>query len=174
MMRTRPQISFSPTPVDKTVDNTMEAVGQLLLVGLWSLTLYAYAKLPNTIPTHFNGAGLADGFGDKATLFLLPTLATLFYAGTTAINKVINKSPHLLNYPVAITPGNAAAQYANAARMVRALKMLFVAVFTLLVFRNYAVASGQASGLGTWFLPSVLATVFVPMSYFVFKAFRMK
>ena len=152
----------------------MEAAGRLLLAGLWGLALFAYAKLPSTIPTHFNGAGLADGFGPKATLLLLPMLATLLYVVITAVSKVLNKSPHLLNYPVTITPGNAAAQYANAAHLVGALKIVLVAVFILLVFRNYAVASGQASGLGTWFLPLVLAMIFVPMSYFVVKAFRLK
>ena len=33
---------------------------------------YIYPSLPNIIPTHFNGSGEADAWGDKSTIYLLP------------------------------------------------------------------------------------------------------
>ena len=35
---------------------------------------YLYPSLPNTIPTHFNLEGKADGWGSKDSIFLLPSI----------------------------------------------------------------------------------------------------
>jgi len=35
---------------------------------------YLYPSLPQTIPTHFNASGEADAWGDKSTIYLLPTI----------------------------------------------------------------------------------------------------
>jgi uncharacterized membrane protein len=48
----------------------------LLLLANWILAIVAYPSLPATIPSHFNARGEVDGYSSRATLFLLPAVAT--------------------------------------------------------------------------------------------------
>jgi uncharacterized membrane protein len=161
-MEERPKIKLELT----TADKTFEIIGWLLVISVWGLTITNYANLPETIPTHYNGAGQADGFGGKATILTLPLIATVLFVGLT----ILNKFPHIFNYPTNITQDNALRQYAT--RMIRYLKLIIVVIFGLIEFKTIQNANGQADGLGIWFLPMTLGLIFIPLIYFVVKLFK--
>ena len=53
-------------------------VGKNMIMGKSMILIMApkiiqYADLPSEIPTHFDAAGQADGFGGKGTLLVLPS-----------------------------------------------------------------------------------------------------
>lgn len=158
-MNKRPKIELELSPSDKI----LEIIGWILVLGIWMLTLANYFKLPETIPIHFNGAGEADGFGNKATILALPIISTLLFIGLT----ILNKYPHVFNYPKEITEENALALYSNATRMLRYLKVIIVLIFGAIVFMTIQNVNGKADGLGTWFLPLTMAMIFIPMMYFL-------
>ena len=158
----RPKITLIPTNADKLV----ELLGWIMLLAIWALTISQYSTLPDTIPTHFNGAGQADGFGSKATILSSPVIASLLFIGLT----VLNRYPHSFNYPTAITQDNALQLYTLATRMLRYLKLVLVLVFGGIEFMTIKHASGKAAGLGAWFLPLTLVLVFLPLIYFVVKS----
>ncbi len=158
----RPKITLIPTNADKLV----ELLGWIMLLAIWALTISQYSTLPDTIPTHFNGAGQADGFGSKATILSSPVIASLLFIGLT----VLNRYPHSFNYPTAITQDNALRLYTLATRMLRYLKLVLVLVFGGIEFMTIKHASGKAAGLGAWFLPLTLVLVFLPLIYFVVKS----
>jgi uncharacterized membrane protein len=142
----------------------------LLLVLLWVMVVIGYNNLPESIPIHFNGSGDPDGYGDKNTLFLLPAIGTFLYFMLT----MLNGKPHIFNYPVVISPENAEKQYRIAVRMMRAMKLSVLLVFCAIEYSSYRVAMGNQDGLGAWFIIFVFAVIFVPMIYFILKAFRDK
>ena len=158
----RPKITPIPTSTDKLV----EALGWLILLALWGWTITHYSSLPETIPTHFNAAGEADGFGSKVSIFALPVIATLLFIGLT----VLNRYPQSFNYPTTITQDNAFRQYTLATRMLRYLKLVLVIVFGGIEFMTIQNATGKAAGLGAWFLPLTLVLVFFPLIYFLIKS----
>jgi uncharacterized membrane protein len=164
-MEERPKIKLELT----TADKTFEIIGWLLVISVWGLTITNYANLPETIPTHYNGAGQADRFGGKATILTLPLIATVLFVGLTIL---LNKFPHIFNYPTNITQDNALRQYAT--RMIRYLKLIIVVIFGLIEFKTIQIANGQADGLGIWFLPMTLGLIFIPLIYFVVKLFKAK
>jgi transcription elongation factor Elf1 len=49
-----------------------------LYLILWGNAFYLYAKLPDTVPTHFDIAGKPDAWGAKSSFFFLPLSATIF------------------------------------------------------------------------------------------------
>lgn len=49
----------------------------LFLLASWIYTIISYSNLPETIAVHFNGAGKADGYGSKNTIWLAPIIFTL-------------------------------------------------------------------------------------------------
>jgi uncharacterized membrane protein len=158
----RPKIKLIPTTADKLVD----LLGWLILLALWTLTITNYSSLPDTIPTHFNATGEADGFGSKVSLIALPVIATLLFIGLT----VLNRYPQSFNYPTTITKDNALQQYTLATKMLRYLKLVLVLVFGGIEIITIQNATGKAAGLGTWFLPLTLVLVFLPLIYFLIKS----
>jgi uncharacterized membrane protein len=158
----RPKLKIQLSPTDKV----FELLGWGVLLALWIWTGTSYSSLPDSIPTHFNAAGEADGFGRKASIVGLPVIATLLYIGLTFLNRV----PHIFNFPTPVTQDNALRQYTNATRMIRYLKLILVLVFAGISFQTIQQANGTGEGLGLWFLPLTLVLVFMPLLYFVIKS----
>lgn len=163
---TRPRIKIELTVTDKAV----EIIGWFALLAIWVLAISNYSNLPDTIPTHYNGMGNADGFGNKTNILILPLIANILFVGIT----IINKFPHIFNYPTQITVENALRQYTNATRMLRFMKLILVILFGLITFKTIKGANGQSFGLGVWFLPLTLGLIFIPLTYFIIKSFRTK
>ncbi len=162
----RPKLKIQLSPMDQV----FELLGWGVLLALWVWTGTSYSNLPDTIPTHFNAAGEADGFGRKASIVGLPVIATLLYIGLTLLNRV----PHIFNFPTPVMQENALIQYTNATRMIRCLKLILVVVFGGISFQTIQQANGTGEGLGLWFLPLTLALIFMPLLYFVIKSFQTK
>lgn len=127
-MEERPKLKIELT----TADKILELVGWLSIIAVWVLTSMHYNNLPDIIPTHYNALGQADGMGGKATILILPILATILFIGMT----VLNKFPNVFNYPTNISNQNALRQYTNATRMIRYLKLVLVVIFGLIVFKT--------------------------------------
>ncbi|SEA78978.1 DUF1648 domain-containing protein [Psychroflexus halocasei] len=157
----RPKLKVKMTNSDKG----LEILGWILLAVIWVLTISKYSQLPETIPIHYNGLGEADGFGNKWNILTLPIVASILYVGMT----ILNKYPHVFNYPNNITEQNAMKKYKIATRLVRVLKLVVVIIFGLIVFRTLQNINGSADGLGIWFLPLTMALIFIPMAYFLIK-----
>jgi uncharacterized membrane protein len=54
------------------------AIVLFIYLILWCNAFYLYAKLPDTIPTHFDIAGKPDAWGAKSSFLFLPLSATIF------------------------------------------------------------------------------------------------
>lgn len=161
-MKERPKLELKLSKTDQMI----EIIGWVLVISVWVMTLVNYQSLPEVIPTHYNGSGVADGFGDKWMILTLPLVSTILFIGLS----VLNKFPHVFNYPTPITPENAFTQYKNATRLIRILKVIVVIIFGHIAFQTIRHANGQTEGLGTWFLPFVLGLIFIPLAYFAIKS----
>jgi uncharacterized membrane protein len=163
-MEGRPKVKLDLTNTDKVIEFT----GLTLLIGIWILAILSFSDLPESIPTHFNGAGEADGFGERTNIFVLPIIGTITFIGLT----LLNKNPHIFNYPKTITNENALNQYSNATRMIRVLKLIIVFVFGLILVRTLQNTNGNADGIGTWFLPLTIGLFIIPTLYFLIKSMK--
>ncbi len=161
---TRPKIKLPITSVDRGV----EIVGVLLIIAVWFYTASCYRQLPETVPIHFNGAGEADRFGNKKHLFELPLIATIIYAALS----VLNKYPHLFNYPTRITQENAKRQYQLATRLLRYLKLLIVLIFGGIVWLVFQSTGNNNHTMHTWFLPIVIALIALPLLAYMIASVR--
>jgi len=160
----RPKITIPLIMVDKIV----EAVNAIALISFWTMLLMYYPKLPDVIPIHYNAAGEVDHFGNKASLFVLPIIATVISVGFRYLSKI----PHTFNYVVEIDTANAANQYTIATRMMRYLKLSVTCVFFLIFYKTVQIVDGNADALGSYFLILTLAMVFLPIFYFLIQSVR--
>lgn len=157
-------------PVFTSGDRMIELLSVVVLGMIWVLVIFYFAKLPDTVPVHFDAQGQPDAYGSKTTIVVLPVIAVMLFAGMT----ILNRYPHIFNYPVKITPENARRQYSIATRLVRILKLVVMFVFLIVGYLTIRTALGHASGLGVWFIPVFLVLINVPLGYYIILALRKK
>jgi uncharacterized membrane protein len=156
MMKTeRPIVKLKPSALDKALDLTSLAI----ILFIWIYTGIQFAKLPQTIPTHFDFNGNIDDYGNKATLFLLPSIITLVYVGMS----ILNRYPHKFNYMQKITAENAEQQYSTATRLMRIIKLIISILALVIMLDIVRSSTAQKSTMQGWFIPVILASIFLPV-----------
>ena len=160
----RPVIKPEMGPIDWLIE-TFALAGLGFFLGF---VIYHFPKLPEIIPTHFDGSGHADEFGNKNTFLVLPGITVFIYVLLTLINQV----PHIFHYPGKITPSNALRQYTLATRMIRILKTILIWTFFYVCNRTILVINNPASGLGIWFIPVFIACLFIPIIIYFILALK--
>ena len=142
------------------------AIGGLLL-SIGMLILF-WSQLPASVPTHFGVSGDVDGWGDKRTLLIFPSVSLILYVMLT----IVNWYPHKFNYPWPITAQNARDQYQLARSLLAWLKVETIMLFAFLEWTTIRTALGQVNGLGVIFLPFVLVIIFGTVGIYFYNAYR--
>lgn len=164
--------------LQKILPLRLELITFLLVVFIIGYTAVNYSRLPETIPTHFNFQGTADGWGGKGSIFIYAGMGIFVYLLMTGISlafSVIRDPRVLINLPASvkerITPAKAEELRIFMIRSLYALKLTILAMNTFLVFGNIQMATGNWTGLGYWpmlFIPIILAIAFL----MVFRSMR--
>lgn len=156
MYNERPKIQVSYESVDYVLELSCIAI----IIMIWAYVFSEYSTLPDTIPTHFNAAGIADDFGSKSTLFMMPVIATVLYG----LLFVLNLYPHLHNYSVNITKENAYKNYQLSTRFLRIVNVLLCILFGYISFSMVNSAITPEQGIGSYVLPVIISvSVLVPV-----------
>lgn len=156
----RPVIQLEKSVFDKIL-SIISWTGSLLSL-VWIVK--NYSQWPDTVPVHFNAAGVADSYGHKATLLMLPVI--MF--GITTLLQWISNKPHLYNYPTEITADNALKEYSLATKMILILNAILVACLTSVILITHGPNGVDPNGPGMWFLPTLLIGVFgTIIGYFI-------
>jgi uncharacterized membrane protein len=129
------------------------AIGALMMLLAYAVRVWP--DLPATVPIHFGSSGAPDGWGKRATLLILPMVATVHFLVLTALERV----PHLYNYPLEVTAKNAPVVYALSRRLTLSLKLIIVVAFGFIFHTSVQVALGEATALPGWFLPALLGSM---------------
>lgn len=87
-------------------------------------------------------------------------------------NDHIEQVSHIYNYPSNITATNALRRYTYTTKIIRHLKCAIVLIFSIITLFTYLTAMGRSNGLGYWFLPFMLALIFLPTVYYVVNSFK--
>jgi uncharacterized membrane protein len=144
----------------------IEVVAVLGLVAHALLLLHYWAVLPEVIPTHFNFAGEADGWGNRNSLFFLLAVNIGLYLMIT----IFNFFPHIFNYVVEITAKNAREQYYNARLMMNFMKAEIAWLFAYIEWGTVQSALGNAAGLDQRIIVGFLIAIAISMLYFIWKS----
>lgn len=160
----QPLIKIEWTPVDWI----LEFFAILGFLTFFGTAIYYFPKLPETIPTHFNGLGQPDGYSSKSSFWIMPGISVFLYILLT----LVNRFPHKFNYLVKITPQNALKQYTMGTRMIRLMKAILVWLFLYINFTIIQSADPQSKGLGLWFLPVFLGCIFIPLIIYFILSYK--
>jgi uncharacterized membrane protein len=149
-------------------DILLEMLAVSLLLICWILSIYGYYTLPDSIPVHFDMTGKVTRFGSKFNIFFMPLIATILLIGVS----ILNKYPHIFNYPSPITPQNAEKQYRTASRLIRWLKFIMVALFLFIDIVIIQAVQYNTNIIPSWLFFFLLLFSFVPIAIYLISARR--
>ncbi len=149
-------------------DVLLEMLAISLLLICWVLAIYGFYILPESIPVHFDMSGKVTRYGSKFNIFLMPLIATVLFIGMS----ILNKYPHVFNYPYPITPENAEKQYRTASRLIRWLKFLTVTLFLFIDIVIIQAARYSTNIIPSWLFFFVLLLSFAPIAIYLLSARR--
>ena len=120
----------------KAVYLIMNIIGALALLGSTLFVIIMWSQIPDQIPTHYNFAGEADGYGGKGSLIFMMVLAWIMFILIT----VLMRFPNTWNMPVKATAENKARLYSITRAMLEVIKMLASLLFAVMLI-NAAIAT---------------------------------
>ena len=159
----RPVISLGLSPVLLAVE-LLAAIAILLAV---LLIVQFWAVLPDRIPIHFGDRGLADAWGDKVTIWVVPAVAAIIFVVLTAVSRY----PHTFNYPVPITSENARRQYLLGRGLLVWLKAEICWLSAFVVRQQILVALGNAQRFSIELLLWLAVLIFSTVGVYLLKAY---
>lgn len=157
-------------PPLNSVDVIIEALAAICLTYMVTQLIVDYPELNQKVPTHFSANGLPDDWGSRSSLLIFPIVAIVLYAGMT----VLNRFPHVFNYPVTITDQNAEKQYKYAKTMLSTLKFTTIGLFLFIQLQTLNVAKEMQVGLDTNILIVLIVVLFIPIVVYFIIAFKNK
>lgn len=145
-------------------------VGVTLFTASVIYIILKWGSLPSEVPAHFDGAGVVDRYGSKVELLILP-LVGLF---TWIVLEVLERKPHIHNYPARLNESNVEAFYRSSRKLLNIVKNTCLIIFAFISIQTVRIGQGEITSLGAWFLPIILVMIFVPVGLGIVQQMRIK
>lgn len=166
-IKNRPKITIEKTEFDRLLD----WINIILLIVYLTYVYMHYQHLPEIIPTHFGPDGVADNFGTKNSIWILPIIALVMTIGM----RILYNYPHQFNYVVKITEENAPRQYQFGIWVLRITTLFVLLLFFYISYATIRTAlHNDENALGGWFLPIVLIVSIIFPLYILIKMSSLK
>jgi uncharacterized membrane protein len=127
----------------------------LVVVALLAFSASVYADLPARIPTHFDAAGIPDGFGARSNWWILPTISVASATLLIGVALLLPRRPDLLNLPskreiLALPRAAQIAVVRQAQPGLLMLGLMTAGVFLFLQYATWEATQGRsATGMGS-------------------------
>ena len=143
-------------------DRILELVAAAMAVLLLILTGVLYSQAPETVPTHFNLSGDADGWGGKGFYWILAAimLVSMIICASAAYNRKLVNLPIRLKEPVFYR------QIGLISRMCRIMTITFGFIWLAVLLAMSASFIGMSESVAVALIPlSVVLMLGVVMFY---------
>lgn len=158
----RPRIPILPTLADILLETAC--------IGLFGASLVYlainYGALPEEIPMKFTMDGEPISLGSKMNIWFLPGVAAIIFIGLT----VLNRHPHIFNYPVELSRINVIRQYRLATKLLRWIKIETVLLLSLVAIETINVSNGSNPAARPWLILLVIGAILCSVCVYLFKA----
>lgn len=136
----------------------LEGLTAILVLSTWIFLMLNWSSIPNTVPGHYNAAGIVDRWGNKNEILIIPIASIVLYLLVT----IASFFPGLWNVPVKITEGSRKFVYENLKTLLLAMKMEISAIFLYILYCDI-----KTQAVGMWFLPIILIMIFGTIIYYI-------
>lgn len=162
----RPKLFLPKTTTEKLAD----AFGIALIIYSIGFIFFHWSTLPLEVPTHFNAKGVADGWGSKYQLLILPIIAFSLFV----MLEIVERKPHLHNYPARLNEQNVQQFYRTSRQMLNYMKNICMLLFTYISIRSINLALGKVEGLGIIPFFSIIFLLFLVLIIGLFRMIKIK
>ena len=130
-------------------DRILELVAAAMAVVMLVLTGVLYSKAPDTVPTHFNFAGDADGWEGKVFYWILAgiMLVGMAICASAAYNR------KLVNLPIRLKPEVFYRQIGLISRMCRIMTIALSCIWLAVLLAMSASFIGLSEGVAVALIP---------------------
>jgi len=149
----------------KSLREFLAAAGLIVMVGVVAMH---YGALPQVIPTHFDGAGVADGWGSKSMVWFVVGIGCFTYV----MMMLASFFPSLISMPV--SRERMVAAQPIAIEMIGWVKVEATWIFAWISWMTVSVALGRSTGLGVWFLPVTTVAIFGTLGFYLWRILKVK
>lgn len=157
--------------IPKTLSERMwNVVGATLFIASIIYIFLKWGSLPSEVPAHFDGAGVVNRYGSKFEMLILPIIG-LF---TWVLLEVLERKPHIHNYPARLNASNAEAFYKSSRKLLNMVKNTCLILFAIISIQTVRIGLGEITSLGVWFLPMLLVVMFLPIGLVIIQQMRIK
>ncbi|QGG47705.1 DUF1648 domain-containing protein [Heliorestis convoluta] len=154
----RPKITLKK--IKKSVfERFLSIISILLFIGSVVFLIVMWSKLPVQVPAHFGITGEITRHGSKWELVILLIVG----AGLYLLMHVLEKYPHLHNYPIEITESNAEEAYRISRSLTVYIKNIILLLFALVMINSMIIALGWGEGIGFVLIPLVFLGTGLPI-----------
>ncbi|MGN9863459.1 DUF1648 domain-containing protein [Bacillus swezeyi] len=137
-------------------ESVWDVFGYLFYIGSIIFVIAVWGTLPDKVPAHYNAFGVADRWGSKWELLILPGVGLFIIL----FMQFLERHPEIHNYPKRLNETNAAQFYLHSRKLINRLKNACLIIFSLILFESAMIALDWGSGFGGWFLPvTIFGTV---------------
>ncbi|MDQ0270588.1 DUF1648 domain-containing protein [Cytobacillus purgationiresistens] len=147
-----------------------DIIGGLSFISAIVFLIISWAQLPEQVPGHYNAAGEVDRWGSKFELFILPIIGIFMWL----FLGILEKFPHVHNYPDRLNEANAEAFYLNSRKLLNVTKNICLISFGTILVQSIRLALGWSESLGMWFLPVLCVGVMIPIILGMVRASKIK
>lgn len=150
---------------------TVRILNRLLLFIIIGNIIYifvSFPSLPDEIPIHFNLAGEADNWGNKAIILIFPLLFKVVFL----LLYFLAKDPSTYNYPVKVTEENAESLFVLARQMLTVMNFQVGVIMLFLTF--YMIQTAKGVELPGFLLIVLITIVLGTTIYYLIKMLKLK
>ena len=161
---------------EKPSHNKIDFISAAILIAVTIYGAMKYPNLPQEVPIHFNGAGEADAWGDKSSIwaFYGIMIFTFMIQLLVTIHSRNAKPESLRRWSTGykgLTDEQIVKMSQYSAVQLSYLNLFLTTILCYIFYQIIRVGEGLANGLGAWLMPVLLIGVFVPIiNMFRFKA----
>lgn len=145
------------------LDLLAEALAALLLFGQVFMIILALRSLPDLIPNHFNGHGVANGYGSKYTIIGPFVFSIILYTILT----VLSRFPQF--YRSSFQKDDKATEYKLTVKMILSLKPILMLVFFLITYFMIQTAQLKLTEYLNYLVAGILVIVFSHVIYWLIR-----
>lgn len=157
----RPRIRVPLTRLHVGIEIATVGILVIMLFCVWQV----WPSLPERVPQKFDLSGQPTRWGERSGLWLLPGLSLGIYT----LLSVLQRMPHVYNYPTDLSPEEAPRLYEIGVSLVMWMKLQVVVLFALLSWRQVEVALGRTSGLEAWIVPALVTLNLGTVAYHLLR-----
>ena len=147
------------------LDWILEFFALLSILSVIVLFVFFWIEAPKIVPVHYNIYGVADRFGSKVTLIIIPIISIVSYLGLTFLNRF----PYIFNFPVKVSEQNRTILYKTATTMIRWIKLFICLLFTVILLQTVGNIQNYEYKLDNNYLFILIGCLFCCLIFYIIK-----